>query len=57
MISSFKHIKDALLYKSRGIITLEEVQLAIRTKELTILIDTKVEDSGEYLRVRLMVRI
>ncbi|KAI5425100.1 hypothetical protein KIW84_031050 [Lathyrus oleraceus] len=32
---SFKHFKDVLLYGNEDMITLEEIQLSLRTKELT----------------------
>ena len=34
---SFEHFKDALLYGNESIITLEAVQSAIRTNEITII--------------------
>ncbi|PNX63781.1 cytochrome p450, partial [Trifolium pratense] len=48
---SFEHLKDALLYGKEGTVTLEEVQSALRTKELTRMRDLKIDDSGEGLNV------
>ncbi|PNX83586.1 cytochrome p450 [Trifolium pratense] len=44
--NSYKNFKSALLYGKKDAIILEEVQSAIKTKELTKLKD-KAEDSGE----------
>ncbi|GAU10233.1 hypothetical protein TSUD_417410 [Trifolium subterraneum] len=49
--SSLKHLKDALLYCKEGTITLDEVQAALRTKELTKLNELKIDDSGEGLNI------
>ncbi|KAK2447548.1 secreted RxLR effector protein [Trifolium repens] len=48
---SLENLKDALLYGKEGTITLEEVQAALRTKELTRFRDLKVDDSGEGLNI------
>jgi len=48
---SFENFKDAMLYGKEGTITLEEVQVALRTKELTKFKELKVDDSGEGLNV------
>ncbi|KAK2387677.1 alpha carbonic anhydrase [Trifolium repens] len=48
---SYEHLKDALLYGKEGTITLDEVQSALRTKELTKFKDLKVDDGAEGLSV------
>ncbi|KAK2362411.1 alpha carbonic anhydrase [Trifolium repens] len=48
---SLENLKDALLYGKEGTITLDEVQSALRTKEMTKLRDLKIDDSGEGLNV------
>ncbi|KAK2441188.1 alpha carbonic anhydrase [Trifolium repens] len=48
---SYEHLKDALLYGKECIITLDEVQSALRTKELTKFKDLKVDDGAEGLNV------
>ncbi|CAJ2659183.1 unnamed protein product [Trifolium pratense] len=48
---SLENLKDALLYGKEGTITLDEVQSALRTKELTKLRDLRVDDSAEGLNV------
>ena len=48
---SFENFKDTMLYGKEGIITLEEVQAALRTKELTKFKELKVDDRGEGLNV------
>ncbi|GAU28731.1 hypothetical protein TSUD_372380 [Trifolium subterraneum] len=48
---SLDNLKDALLYGKEGTITLDEVQSALRTKELAKLRDLRVDDSGEGLSV------
>ncbi|MCI52711.1 cytochrome P450, partial [Trifolium medium] len=48
---SLENFKDALLYGKEGTITLDEVQSALRTKELTKLRDLRVDDSAEGLNV------
>jgi hypothetical protein len=48
---SLEHLKDALLYGKEGTITLDEVQAALRTKELTKLNELKIDDSGEGLNI------
>ncbi|MCI51491.1 cytochrome P450, partial [Trifolium medium] len=47
----FENFKDTVLYGKEGIVTMEEVQAVLRTKELTKFKDMKVDDSGEYLNV------
>ncbi|MCI36216.1 cytochrome P450, partial [Trifolium medium] len=45
---SLENFKDALLYGKEGTITLDKVQSALRTKELSKFRDLKIEnDSGE----------
>ncbi|KAK2370053.1 hypothetical protein QL285_083139 [Trifolium repens] len=44
---SYENLKDALLYGKEGTITLDEVQSALRTKELTKFKDLKVDDVGK----------
>ncbi|MCI84470.1 cytochrome P450, partial [Trifolium medium] len=44
---SLDNLKDVLLYGKEGTVTLDEVQPALRTNELTKLRDLKVDDSGE----------
>jgi hypothetical protein len=51
LLRSFDHFKYALLYGNENTITLEEVQLVTKTKELTKLNDLKVENSVEVLSV------
>jgi len=48
---SFEYFKDTILCGKEGSTTLEEVQAALRTKELTKFKDLKVDDSGEGLNV------
>lgn len=48
---SFEHFKDTILYGKEGTTTLEEVQSALRTKELTKFKDLKIDDGGEGLNV------
>ncbi|KAK2414734.1 secreted RxLR effector protein [Trifolium repens] len=48
---SLENLKDALLFGKEGTITLDEVQSALRTKELSKFKDLKIEDSGEGLNV------
>jgi hypothetical protein len=48
---SLENLKDALLFGKEGTVTLDEVQSALRTKELTKLRNLKVDDSGEGLNV------
>ncbi|CAJ2646442.1 unnamed protein product [Trifolium pratense] len=48
---SFENLKDALLYGKEGTITLDEVQSALRTKEMTKMRDLRIDDSGEGLNV------
>jgi len=48
---SFEHFKDIILYGKEGTTTLEEVQAAFRTKELTKFKDLKVDEGGEGLNV------
>ncbi|MCH84154.1 acylamino-acid-releasing enzyme, partial [Trifolium medium] len=49
--TSYKNFKDTMLYGKEGTITLDEVQSALRTKELDKFKDLKVDDSGECLNV------
>ncbi|MCI42708.1 cytochrome P450, partial [Trifolium medium] len=44
---SLENFKNTLLYGKEGTITLDEVQSALRTQELTNFRDLKVDDSGE----------
>jgi len=48
---SFESFKDTMLYGKEGIVTLEEVQAALRTKELTKSKDLRVDENGEGLSV------
>jgi len=48
---SFKSFKDTMLYGKEGTVTLEEVQAALRTKELTKSKDLRIYESGEGLSV------
>jgi len=48
---SFENFKDTILYGKEGTTTLEEVQSALRTKELTKFKDLKVDEGGEGLNV------
>ena len=48
---SFEHFKDTILYGKEGTTTLEEVQAALGTKELTKFKDLKVDEGGEGLNV------
>ncbi|KAK2403613.1 alpha carbonic anhydrase [Trifolium repens] len=48
---SYENLKDALLYGKEGTITLDEVQPALRTKELTKFKYLKVDDGAEGLNV------
>ena len=48
---SFETFKDTMLYGKEGIITLEEVQAALRTKELTKSKDLRDGENGEGLNV------
>jgi hypothetical protein len=41
---SLENLKDALLYGKEGTITLDEVQSALRTKEMTKMRDLKIDD-------------
>ena len=47
----YENFKDTMLYGKDQDITLEEVQAAIRTKELQKLQDSRSEDNGEILNV------
>ncbi|CAJ2653064.1 unnamed protein product [Trifolium pratense] len=49
---SLENLKDALLYGKEGTITLDEVQSALRTKELTKLRDLRVDDSAGGLNIK-----
>src|SRR4030065_2125670 len=46
---SLEHFKDTILYGEESTSTLEEVQSALRTKELTKFKDLRVDDGGEGL--------
>ena len=46
MPKTYKHFKDAMLYGREQIITVEEVQSAIRAKELQRRIEVKEETIG-----------
>ncbi|KAL5128728.1 Retrovirus-related Pol polyprotein from transposon TNT 1-94 [Glycine soja] len=48
---SFKHFKDALLYRRNKSITLEEVQNSIQTKKLQKLQELKADDNEEGLNI------
>jgi hypothetical protein len=48
---SFESFKDTMLYGKEGIVTLEEVQAALRTKELTKSKDLRVDENSEGLSV------
>ena len=48
---SFESFKDTMLYGKEGTVTLEEVQAALRTKELTKSKDLRVDENGEGLSV------
>jgi len=48
---SFKSFKDTMLYGKEDIVTLEEVQIALRTKELTKSNDLRTDESGDGLIV------
>jgi hypothetical protein len=47
----YENFKDIMLYGKKGIVTLEEVQGALRTKELTKFKDLKVENNVNALDV------
>lgn len=48
---SFEYFKDVIFYSKEDIITFEEVQLTIRTKELTKIKELKIDDNGECLTI------
>jgi exonuclease VII small subunit len=48
---SFESFKDTMLYSKKGTVTLEEVQPALRTKELTKSKDLRADENGEGLGV------
>jgi len=48
---SFESFKDTMLYGKEGTITLEEVQAALRTKELTKSKDLRADENSEGLSV------
>ena len=52
MPKTYKHFKDAMLYGREQIITVEEVQSAIRAKELQRRIEVKEETIGEGLLIK-----
>jgi len=48
---SFESFKDTMLYGKEGTVTLEEVHVALRTKELTKSKDLRIHENGEGLSV------
>ena len=48
---SFESFKDTMLYGKEGTVILEEVQAALRTKELTKSKDLKTDENGQGLSV------
>jgi len=48
---SFESFKDIMLYGKEGIVTLEEVQAALRTKELTMSKDLRADENNEGLTI------
>jgi len=48
---SFESFKDTMLYGQEGTVTLEEVQAALRTKELTKFKDLRADENSEGLSV------
>jgi len=48
---SFESFKDSILYGKERIVTLEEVQAALRTKELTKSMDLRADENSEGLGV------
>jgi len=48
---SFESFKDSILYGKEHIVTLEEVQAALRTKELTKSMDLRADENSEGLSV------
>jgi len=48
---SYESFKDTMLYGKEGIVTVEEVQAALRTKELTKSKDLRINENGEGLSV------
>jgi len=48
---SYESFKDIMLYGKEGTVTLEEVQAALRTKELTKSKDLRIHENGEGLSV------
>jgi len=48
---SFESFKDTILYGKEGTVTLEEVQAALRTKELTKSKDLRIHENSEGLSV------
>ena len=51
MPKTYEHFKDAMLYGREQTITLEEVQSAIRAKELQRRIEVKEDTNGEGLLI------
>jgi len=51
LMKSFESFKDTMLYGKEGTVTLEEVQAALRTKELTKSKDLRIHENGEGLSV------
>lgn len=48
---SFEHFKGALLYGKEYTITLDEVQMVVRSKEFAKVKDLKINDSGKILSI------
>jgi len=48
---SFESLKDTMLYGKEGTVTLEEVQAALRTKELTKSKDLRADENSEVISV------
>lgn len=51
LLKSFQYFKDVIFYGKEDIITLEEVQLTIRTNELTKIKELKIDDNDECLTI------
>lgn len=51
LLRSFEHFKAIVLYGKEDIVSLEEVQAALRTNELIELNDLIVDDGGKCLNV------
>jgi len=50
---SYESFKDTMLYGKEGTVTLEQVQAALRTKELTKSKDLRIHENGEGLSYRI----